>query len=140
MKELILQLRKVATISVCLVVTAMVVLSCKKSEEEKGLSPPKWIQGEWECCGVEGIMASTYFKFVSNDVFSNESGDISSFYDLYEDGNFLLEETIKTDEIYEITIIRNNSKKGYNFKKGDDKTHIEFYLLNNDYIQILYKK
>ena len=121
--------------------------SCEKSEKKEGkkeLSPPQWIQGEWE---YDGIVYKEYFKFTSDEVvFALPYGSISSFSDLYEDGNYALEETIKTDEIYEITVTRNHSKKISKFTKGDDGTHIQYSPFDtdvvggNDVISILYKK
>jgi len=135
----------------CFFLVALVFcfFSCEKSEgkkEKKELSPPQWIQGEWE---HDGIVYNVYFKFTSDDViFALPYGSISSFYDLYEDGNYTIEETIKTNEIYEITVTRNQFKKISNFKKGDDRTHIQYYPIDteiegslaNDEIFILYKK
>ena len=114
--------------------------------EKRELSPPQWIQGEWK---HDGFVYNVYFKFTSNDViFALPYGSISSFNDLYEDGNYAIEETKKTDEIYEITVTRNQSKKISKFTKGDDGTHIQYYPfdtdavggLANDVIYILYKK
>ena len=121
--------------------------SCEKSEEKEGkkeLSPPQWIQEEWD----DGY--NVYFKFTHNDViFSLPYGSISSFSNLYEDGNYAIEETIKTDEVYEITVTRNKSKRISKFTKEDDGTYIHYYPFDtdavgvanaNDMIYILYKK
>ena len=106
-----LSLRKVITTVICLAVLTMFA-SCEKSREiegKKDLSPPQWIQGEWE---YDGIVYNVYFKFTSDNViFSLPYGSITSFSDLYEDKNYSMEETKKTNEIYEITVTRNNSKK-----------------------------
>jgi len=116
--------------------------SCEKSEK-KELSPPQWVQGEWE---YNGIVYNVYFKFTSDDViFALPYGSTSSF----KDGKGTIEETVKTDEIYEITVTQNKSKKISKFTKGDDETHIQYYLFDtdvaglagaNDVIFILYKK
>ena len=141
-------LRNVITIIICLTALTM-FSSCEKSGEIEGkkkLSPPQWIQGEWE---YDGIVYNVYFKFIFDDVvFSLPYGNISSFSNLYEDGKYAIEETKKTDEIYEITVTRNQSKKISKFTKGDDGTHIQYYPydtdaeggLANDVIYILYKK
>ena len=92
---------------------------------------------------------STYFEFTSaNITFALPNGSISSFSKVYKSESYVIEETIKTDEIYEITVTQNNSSKIYKFKKGDDETCIEYYLfdtsieggLANDAIYILHKK
>jgi len=142
-------LRKAAAITICLATMTMLA-SCKKNEEIEGkkeLSPPQWIQGEWE---YDGIVYNVYFKFTSDDViFSLPYDSISTFSELYEDGNYVIEETIKTDETYQITVTRNKSKKISNFKKGDNGTCIEYYPFDtdveglagaNDVIYILQKK
>jgi len=144
-----LSLKNVVALAVCLA-TMIIFASCEKNEKtegEKELSPPQWIQGEWE---HDGIVYNVNFKFTSNDVvFSLPYGSVSSFSNLYEDGNYAIEETKKTDEIYEITVTRNKSKKISKFKKGYDETHIQYYLFDtdlegvggaNDVIYILYKK
>ena len=117
--------------------------SCDKSEKEVGkLSPPKWIQGEWE---YDDIMYKEYFKFTRDDVVFELYGAISSFSNLYEDGNYTIEET-KTDEVYEITITREQSKQISKFIKGDDRTYINYYTFDPDFeniclvISTLYKK
>jgi len=103
--------------------------SCEKNEEKGGskeLSPPEWIKGEWE---YDGIVYKVYFKFTSNDVvFSLPYGSISSFSDLYEDGNYAIEE-IKTDNSYVITVTRNQSKTISKFTKGDNDTHIQYFTI-----------
>ena len=124
--------------------------SCEKSgkiEGKKELSPPQWIQGEWE---YDGIVYHVYFNFTSDDViFSLPYGSITSFSDLYEGKNYSIEETKKTNEICEITVTRNQSKKISKFTKGDNETHIQYYLFDtefeglagaNDEVYILYKK
>jgi len=144
-----LSFRNVITIVIFLTALTMFV-SCEKSGEIEGkkeLSPPQWIQGEWE---YDGIVYNVYFKFISDDViFSLPYGSVTSFSDLYEDKNYSIEETKKTNEIYEITVTRNKSKKISKFTKGDDGTHIQYYLFDtdvaglagaNDEIYILYKK
>ena len=132
-----------------LIILVFCFFSCEKSEEKEGkkeLSPPQWIQEEWE---YDGIVYNVYFKFTPNDViFALPYGSISYFGDLYEDGNYAIEETIKTDEIYEITVTRNKSKKISKFTRGYDGTYIQYYPfdneaidgLANDVIYILYKK
>ena len=147
MNELRFSLRTVTNIVAYLSVISMMVcvFSCEKNEEKKVFSPPKWIQGEWE---YYSFLLNIYedkvnFKFTINDVIftSSSYGNISySFNDLYEEENYLLEETIKTDEIYEITVTLNNSKKICQFRKGDDKTHIEYWPIHSDVVYTLYKK
>ena len=123
-----LSLRKVITTVICLAVLTMFA-SCEKSDEiegKKDLSPSQWIQGAWE---YDGIVYQTYFDFTSDDVFfALPYGSLSSFIDLYNDGKYTVAETVKTDEIYEITVTQNKSTKTFNFKKGDDETHIQYYL------------
>ena len=149
MQTNILSLRNVVTIVICLAVLSMFV-SCEKNgkiEVEKELSPPQWIQGEWE---YDGIVCNVYFKFTSDNViFSLPYGIITSFSDLYEDKNYSIEETKKTNEIYEITVTRNNSKKISKFTREDNGNHIQYYLFDteleglagaNDAIYILHKK
>ena len=144
-----LSLRNVVAIAICLAALTM-FFSCEKSSEIEGkkeLSPPQWIQGEWE---YDGIVYNVYFKFIADDVFfSLPYGSKTSFSNLYEDGKYSIDETKKTNEIYEITVTRNKSKKMYNFKKGDDETHIQYYFFDtdvaglvgaNDVIYILYNK
>ena len=144
-----LSLRNVITVVVFLAALT-IFASCEKSgeiNEKKELSPPKWIQGEW---GDNGIVYDVFFIFTSDDViFSLPYGSITSFSDLYEDRNYSIEETKKTNEIYEITVTRNESKKTYKFTKGDNSSHIQYYLFDtdvadlagaNDVIYILYKK
>ena len=140
-----LSLRNVVALAICLA-TLIIFASCEKNEKKEGkkeLSPPQWIQGEWE---HDGIVYNVNFKFTSHDVVYCS---VYSFSDLYEDGNYAIEETKKTDEIYEITVTRNKSKKISKFTKGYDETHIQYYLFDtdlegvigaNDEIYILYKK
>ena len=136
-------MRNVVAIAICLA-TMTIFASCEKNEKiegEKELSPPQWIQGEWE---RDGIVYTVYFKFTSDDViFALPYSTISSFSDLYEDGNYTLEETLKSDDVYEITVTRNKSQTMYNFRKGDG-TYIQFYSTTIDAtciaIDILSKK
>lgn len=155
MKKIKFRFRNIsASIAACLVITAMFVcvFSCEKNEE-KVFSPPKWIKGEWEYYDflTDVFEYKLNFKFTTNDVIflSSAYGSISySFYDLYKDKNYLIEETNKTDEIYEISFTHNGSKKILKFKKGDDNTSISYDLFDtgavcdlcNDIIMTLYKK
>ena len=116
-------------------IVAFATVGCKKEDpDDRKISPPAWIHGEWEW-SLEGGNSSINYKFTSNDIFSTVTvPDYSPvtliFSELNKTSHILVKETEKTDEIYEVTFMDLKSGKWEinhvrRFKKGDG-TYIDF--------------
>ena len=107
---------------------------CKKDKD--GFSPPKWIQGEWI------IPDQAEYRFTSNNivfVYFSEGFYTEMIFNTLQKRNSI-EETKKSDNEYELTLIeREGSTRVYNFKKGDG-TYIDLEYDNNRNIVRLIKK
>ena len=114
---------------------------CEKDNLDKAtLSPPSWIQGEWEWDHISDVI---YFKFPSNDITITTATLQSSdntliFSDAIKKGIASIKETINTNTIYEVALTTQSENYTYNFRKGDG-TYIDF-ALNSDVYTKLPKK
>jgi hypothetical protein len=128
-----------------LFVACFIFSGCKKDKDDVDdkakLSPPAWTIGEWEYTGSEMTL---YFKFMSNDIvhrLTDQYGTLEvKFSDLRSSD---LKETIKTDSIYQLTIVVNTDNYtrlvNYHVKRGDG-TYIDYYPNNSTYFRSLQKK
>ena len=119
----------------------IVTAACSKndgtdSETDSGtdslrISPPEWIHGEWEWVLVyEDSFMSLNYLFSSKDIILTAKSDtrenpvILVFSDVANSNNlWIVNETLKTNEIYEVTLT-GPTQTVYYFKKGDG-TYIE---------------
>ena len=121
----------------CFLVAMLIISSaaCKKDGDTK-ISPPDWIIGEWEWSYEnETYHALINYKFTSNDIISTSSYSDSdppvsiTYSEINKSKYMQIKENVKTDEIYEVTIMTKESGKWNSdyvrhFQKGDG-TYIE---------------
>ena len=113
------------------IITLALTGCCKDKSDDGTLSPPSWILGEWECSFEMGTVEVTaIYKFTSNDLIMTSDAVGSVTISLRERAKYgvysNMKETIKTDDIYEITLTASlGTEVVHNFKKGDG-TYIEY--------------
>ena len=117
MKRQVLSYLAMAAIAVSVVLT-----SCGNNSSNAGeLSPPKWLQGEWG-----------NYNFTSDDICYTlpvTDGFITHCYrETYINSDVQVNETVKTDGIYEVTIGKINQV--LNITKGDG-TYVTYKLSQN---------
>lgn len=131
-------MKKIFKYSFLLAMLVIAVAGCKKDDPENSkFSPPVWIHGEWEWAYSDDIKSLiTNYKFTSNDVIATYivsdmpySPAILTFSEIGKSSHATAMETVKADEIYEITVILLTSELEYKtvsrFKKGDG-TYIDY--------------
>ena len=127
------------TYSILAAMMVIAAVGCKKDDiDDRKLSPPAWIHGEWEWAYEDEIRSlSTNFNFTTNDIiFINAISDIPdsptilTFSEINnKQSNMSAKETVNTNEIYEVTLSSKimGEPSVYSFKKGDG-TYIEYAL------------
>ena len=127
-----------------MIIVVVSAACCKKDDPVSPISPPKWIQGEWEWSLVdEDSFTILTYLFTSNDLIMTAKMDAYEnpikyvISDMANSNNlWTVTETIKTDETYEITLT-GPAQTVYHFKKGDG-TYIE--IVTNEILMRLNKK
>ena len=135
-----------------IIIVAIVCCSaCKKDNKDNGgnggtagtnkLAPPAWIQGSWGA--VEGGVGPEIFKFTSDDVLQM-GVSLKSLAASVPGYTATINETKKTDNLYEITIKAKASGKEsvsgfFSFKKGDG-TYIEFGVDETGSTSVVYAR
>jgi hypothetical protein len=111
-----------ATIVACLAVTTNFISCGDNSSDASELSPPKWLHGEWG-----------NYNFTSDDICytipkMDGSLGIYCYRETYVDSDMPVKETVKTNEIYEVSIGQKNQV--LNVTKGDG-TYVVYKLSQN---------